>query len=58
MDTTTMRQILTPTGRNMGLPREQRRFYRSADLEPPVEDIVGLVRHALMEGEHNLYTSF
>lgn len=41
-----------------GSTKEQRVFYRSVDLEPPVEDIVGLVRHALMEGEHNLYTSF
>ena len=41
-----------------GSTREQRSFYRSVNLEPPVADIVGLVRQALTEGESNIYTSF
>jgi capsular polysaccharide biosynthesis protein len=34
----------------------QRRFYRNVDLEPPVNDIVALVRKALLEGESNVFT--
>jgi hypothetical protein len=37
---------------------EQRSYYKNMDLEPPVDDIVGLVRQAVMEGERNVYTSF
>jgi hypothetical protein len=39
-----------------GSTKEQRTLYRSVDLEPPVDDILGLVRKALIEGERNLYT--
>jgi Glycosyltransferase 61 len=41
-----------------GSTREQRRFYRSVDLEPPVDDILGLVRKALMDGRQNIFTGF
>jgi Glycosyltransferase 61 len=37
---------------------ERRRFYRNVLLEPPVDDIVGLVQQAVMDGKNNKYTSF
>jgi Glycosyltransferase 61 len=40
-----------------GSTKEQRRFYRSVDLEPPVDDILGLVRKAVIDGESNIYTT-
>lgn len=39
-----------------GSTKPLRRLYRNVDLEPPVDDILGLVRKALMEGETNVYT--
>jgi hypothetical protein len=56
MDTTTTNRILLQTGRYIGSTSPQRRVYRNVDLEPPVEDILGLVRKALLEGERNVYT--
>jgi Glycosyltransferase 61 len=41
-----------------GSTMRQRSFYRSADLEPPVGDILGLVRKAMMEGESNIFNAF
>ena len=41
-----------------GSTKEQRSYYRSVVLEPPVDDILDLVRQALIEGENNEYTSF
>ena len=41
-----------------GSTKEQRSYYRSVVLEPPVDDIVDLVRKALIEGGNNVYTSF
>ena len=41
-----------------GSTREQRSYYRSVDLEPPVDDILGLVRKALMDGRQNIFTGF
>jgi Glycosyltransferase 61 len=41
-----------------GSTKDQRSYYRSVDVEPPIDDILGLVRKALIEGEHNVYTSF
>jgi hypothetical protein len=58
MGTTTMTRILKSDWEVYGSTMEQRSYYKNMDLEPPVDDIVGLVRQAVMEGERNVYTSF